>query len=283
MNFKQLQDLYNKIEPKEIQSLDLNVVDDYQMLLSISFCKCLQVNQIIHNSIFDKNSFLYLASIRGICEELIVLKYIDETIKNEDKSLLVQSIMKISTQKELKEQASFIGKYRPAQPVLGEKVSDFLKGEEIGPILNRNGINGTKMPSTYQMADKIRLRELYDYLYRASCSFVHFNPRVMQRTVWYQNDELNKSEISITNFHKYYYSFSSFYCSYLFGLLYKMFNDKLNLSESNSNIINEIIEVLRRTVHYPELVTFEELNLKRPKTELTVINEFLENQLFKND
>lgn len=281
MYFEKIQKLYNQIDLHEIQTVNFDNVEDFELTVKIAFCKCIQFNKIVNKELFDENSFLYLPMLRGICEEVIVLKFIDELISEEDKNELIKSLMKSSMLKELKEQSCFINKYRPAQPVLNEKLADHFLGEEISIILNRNGVNGNKIPPTAQMADRIGLKELYDFIYRATCSFAHFNPRIMHRMVWYQNDDINKGEISITNFNKYYFSFSSFYGSYLLGLLYKNFNGYLNISEKNEEIIKDIIESVRRKVHYPDLVTFEECNLKRPKTESTVINDFLENQIFE--
>lgn len=281
MYFEKIQELFNQIDLNKIQTVDIDNIGDFELTVKIAFCKCLQLNLLIHQEIFNPNSFLYLSNLRGTCEEVIVLKFINELFVEEDKNQIIKSIIKISIKKDLKEQKNFINKYRPAQPILDEKLADHFPGEEIGTILNRNGINGNKIPPTAQMADKVGLKELYDFIYRASCSFVHFNPRIMQRTVWYDNNQTKKSTISITNFNKYYFSFSSFYGSYLFGLLYQNFKEYLNISAKDKGVIEEIIETVRRKVHYPDLVTYEECNLKRPKTELTIINDFLENQIFK--
>jgi len=102
----------------------------------------------------------------------------------------------------------------------------------------------------------------------------------MLRTVWYQNNNTEESNISITNFNKYYFSFCSFYSSYLLGLLYKTFNSKLNIDNESAQIVESIMEIIKNTTHFPELVTFEEFNLQRPETELTIINRHLKNQIF---
>lgn len=283
MYFKKIKELYDQIELKELRTINLNEVKDFELTVKVAFCKSVQINQIIHQELFDKNSFLYLSTLRGICEEIIVLKFIDDLFIEQDKDELIKAICKSSVQKELKEQSNFIGKYRPGQPLLDESLSNYLVGEEIQAILNRNGINGNKIPPTAQMADRIGLKELYDFIYRGSCSFVHFSPRIMQRTVWYENNESEIANISITNFNKYYFSFSSFYGSYLMGVLYKNFKKYLHINKEQEKIIKKIINSVREKVHYPELVTFEEFNLKRPKTELTIINQFLKNQIFDED
>lgn len=283
MYFEKIQKLYNQVNLEEIQTVNVDGIGDFELIVKIAFCKSLQLNQIIHQEIFSKNSFLFLSILRGICEEIIVLKFINELISERDKDELIKSILKTSIKRELKQQNIFIKKYRPAQPVLGESLANHFQGEEIAAILNRNGINRIKIPPTEQMASKVGLKELYDFIYRASCSFVHFNPRIMQRTVWYENNQPDTGTISITNFNKYYFSFSSFYGSYLFGLLYTNFKEYINLNINQNKIIEEIMESVRRKTHYPDLVTFEECNIKRPKTDLTIINDYLENQIFKKE
>lgn len=226
------------------------------MTIMIAFIKSLQLNQTLHDKIENENSFLFLSTLRGACEELITLEYIQQQIVEEDRSSIIGSPLKESMRKELIQQGHFIQKYSPAQPVLTEKLVEHFPSEEISSILSRNGIKGKKMPPTNQMAETVGLEESYNYMYRASCSFVHFNPRIMLRTVWHENNLPEQSNISITNFNKYYFSFCSFYGSYLFGLIFQKFKSYLDLSKEDESTINEIIELIRRTVHYPELVTY---------------------------
>lgn len=283
MYYEKLQKLYTKIDLPKLQTINADSEESYAMTIKVAFVKSLQLNQLLHNKIENEDSFLFLSILRGTCEELIVLEYIKQLIAEKDRNALVNSLLKAAVKKELIEQTHFIQKYRPAQPVLTEKVAEFFPGEEIFEILSRNGINGKSLPPTEQMAKKVGLEELYNYMYRASCSFVHFNPRIMLRTIWYENEQPEQSSISINNFNKYYFSFCSFYGSYLFGLIFKKFKNYLEVSKEDEVTVNKIIEIVRRTIHYPELVTYEECNLKRPKTELTIINDFLKDQLFDKE
>ncbi|WP_291152296.1 DUF5677 domain-containing protein [Flavobacterium sp. UBA7680] len=279
-NYKKMQDLYQSINFESIEKINLEEKNQLDVLIHVAFTKSLQLNKILHEQIDNENSFLFLSSLRGICEEIIVLKYIHQEIKEADREAIVKSIFKVSTKKELEQQSIFMKKYRPAQPILNAELSDHIEAEGLEDIFKRNGINAKTLPPTFQLAQKVNLEELYNYLYRASCSFVHFNPRVMLRTVWYQNNNTEESNISITNFNKYYFSFCSFYSSYLLGLLYKTFNSKLNIDNESAQIVESIMEIIKNTTHFPELVTFEEFNLQRPETELTIINRHLKNQIF---
>lgn len=280
MKYEKLKKLYRKINLSKLQRISADMENKYAMTIRVSFIKSLQLNRALYDEIEQENSFLFLSTLRGVCEEVIVLEYIQNQIVEEDRSLIISSLLKESTRKELIQQSDFIQKYRPTQPVLTEELAEHLPGEEIEMILSRNNIRGKKLPPTQQMAKKVGLEELYNYMYRASCSFVHFNPRIMLRTIWYEDNLPKQGKISIKNFNKYYFSFCSFYGSYLFGLIFQKFQYYLDVSEEDKAKINEIIELIRRTVHYPELVTFEECNIQRPKTELTIINNFIENNLF---
>ena len=131
------------------------------------------------------------------------------------------------------------------------------------------------------MAEKVGLSELYNFVYRASCNFVHFNPRIIHRTIWYESS-LENANISIANFHRYYFAFASFYRNYLLGLMHENFTDVLNLSQLDVDMLNKLKEETRRKIHFPDLVTFEEVNVKRLKTELTIINDILKHQLFED-
>ncbi len=261
MYYEKLSELYQSINIYLLQEANADDADVFKLTIRIAFIKSLQLNQQLHSKIEDEYSFLFLSTLRGVCEEIIVLKYINDFIKNHDKSLLISALLKNSIRKDLEQQTAFINKYRPAQPVLNESLAESFPGENISEILSRNNIISNKgeirkdLPPIEQMASKVGLSELYNYIYRASCNFVHFNPRIMLRTVWYENNQPENSKISITNFNKYYYSFSSFYGSYLFGLLFQEFKDFLQVDAENKIKIVEIMEHIRKTTHYPELVT----------------------------
>lgn len=282
MNFEKLKELFNSIDLEKLQQVNIDEKGRFELMIQIAFVKSIELNQIIQKKEFDENSFLYLSTLRGVCEEIIILKYIRDFINEKDQNLLIDSIMKESTHKELIEQEIFINKYRPAQPVLDKSFSKEFPGTEISTILKRNKINGKRLPPTVQMAEKTGFKELYDYIYRASCSFVHFNPRIMLRTIWYKNNNPKLSNISIKNFSNYYFFFSSFYSSYMSVLLYKTFERYLAGGEDLKKIMNELEDLIKHQDHFPELVTFEECNIKRPNTKLTVINRFLKNKLFDN-
>jgi hypothetical protein len=281
MYFEKLRELYYKFNDSEIYYTK-NVDSTFELLINICFAKCLQINRIVHNEVFNPHSFLFLSTLRGICEEIIVLNYIDKSFTPNDKDLVLEAMMKDTTLEELRQQQIFMEKYRPFQPVLKEEFGKHLRGIDISDVLRRNEIHGKLVPPTYKMAKEVNLTELYNFIYRGSCSFVHFNPRIMMRTVWTDNESNNNYYISITNFNKYYFSFSSFYGSYLFYLLFKKLNTYLTISTDNMQLLEELKEIIRNTTHFPDLVTFEEMNLQRPETTLTIINKHLMNQLFND-
>lgn len=123
------------------------------------------------------------------------------------------------------------------------------------------------------MARTIGFSEFYEFMYRACSSFVHFKPGILLRTVWYDNQ--NVGNISISNFNRYYWDFSSFYGVYQFLVLYKEFKSIIDIN----NILTSEIDILKESFksrHFPEVITFEELNITRPKTKWTVVNLFEE-------
>lgn len=113
------------------------------------------------------------------------------------------------------------------------------------------------------MAIDSKLKSLYDYLYHATSKTVHFSPNILLRTGWYKS--LNDPIVfSVKNFNNYYDTFNSFYGSYLFVQFCTSFKKALKLDVKFLSIVKSIKITLDDFNYFPELVTFEELNLKRP-------------------
>lgn len=172
----------------------------FDILVMVSFIKAIEINVLIHQIVFNENSFLYLSNLRGTCEEYITLKFLKEKINENDRNDLIVKLSKVQMNNDIFKQFHFLQKYRPFQPTLDpRKVDNRRIQQEINEILVRNGIKTkNKLPPTEQLASSTGLSEFYEFMYRASSSFVHFNPRTMMRTVWY--DKENVYHFSISNF-----------------------------------------------------------------------------------
>lgn len=88
-------------------------------------------------------------------------------------------------------------------------------------------------------------------------------------------------QFPISNFNEYYWDFSSFYGVYQLLLLYKEFKEIIDPKSIITEEINKLKMTFKHRAHYPEIVTYEELNIDRPKTKWTIINPMLDDQLFE--
>lgn len=69
---------------------------------------------------------------------------------------------------------------------------------------------------------------------------------------------------STANFNGYYRKFCEFYSIKLLVLFCETFDENLNLTPAVRVLISQTNEQLRFYIRWPELVTFEEMNLKGP-------------------
>ena len=124
-----------------------------------------------------------------------------------------------------------------------------------------------KKPSVYEMAEKSGLKELYDFLYRATSRVVHFNPYMLNRLAWGSVDSCanltddTEFVISDKNFKFYHEVFNRFWGAYLFLEFTDFFNDALNLSKKVDENLDGIRKIFNDNRRWPELMTFEEVNI----------------------
>ncbi len=134
--------------------------------------------------------------------------------------------------------------------------------DQLRDLVTANGLkpSGSKasLPTVREMAVQSGLAELYDYVYHATSSLVHFNPRILLRMGW---GNLPDATYSVKNFVGYYKYFACFYGSYLFVELSRWMIDSGLLEQEIESHLKEIIALLEGESRWPELVTFEEVNI----------------------
>jgi hypothetical protein len=210
-----------------------------------------------------KNSFFLLASLRGICEDYIALKFIHDKagpVKNEVVHLrLLEEAHESSIA-----QWQFFKENRPSQRLyyrdsfdqeLEQVRADLRKLLKEHPI-NRNA----SMPSIYYMADKIGVRHLYQYIYHATSKFVHFSPRMLLRMGW---EGPPRFTVTTTNFGDYYLHFCVFYGTFLLIVIFEWLSsiNGTAILDKNPFPLTLLREYLQTTPRWPELVTFEEMDI----------------------
>lgn len=236
---------------------------NFKACIIASFSKAIDLGVSLFKETDEDESYFKTSCLRGLCEEIIELLYIEKMLAP-NQNEIIMALVAINLAKDLSAQEQFFKRNHPIQPILGSSVwTDKQKPtDEIKAILNSKGIKGEKLPPVEQMAQKVNLSELYSYMYRATSNFVHFNPNHLIRMGW--GKDMKEARFSITHFYYYYLSFNRFYMSYLTILLCKTFKDQLGLNGEILNVITQMETDLNSRKYWPEIVTFEEMNLKRP-------------------
>lgn len=134
---------------------------------------------------------------------------------------------------------------------------------KLNPLKQKYGWRKDK-PSVSQMAKACGLDEVYDYLYAATSRTVHFSPSVLFRMGWGSEQPDRPYTFSISHFSSYYDSFNVFYGSYLFVLLGDTIKSHCQFSDNSHEIIEKIKKELNEWLRWPEVVTFEEMNMPKP-------------------
>ncbi len=82
-----------------------------------SLCKCYEFNLVVRQDNRAETAFFEIGSLRGICEDLIFLRYI-KRMASADREKLIIALMSNETATRAKLQHEFFEAVRPQQPVL---------------------------------------------------------------------------------------------------------------------------------------------------------------------
>jgi hypothetical protein len=251
---------YNNVELEKLG------VEMYLPTLKAAFIKCFEFNFYITKIRNEENSFYYLSFLRGMCEDLISLKFLlNFKLEERDKFLYNYSQYLLFTS--MQSQTNFFEAEKLIQPLVNPKnLKDLIETSEqnVKSFWASHGHNKDKIfPGVEHMAIDSKLKVLYDFLYHATSRTVHFSPNVLLRTGWY--DKKGGPVIfSIKNFSHYYYYFNIYFGTYLFILYAKSFRKELKLDKNFFGLIKDLDTLLKNNYEAPEIVTFEEMNLQRP-------------------
>jgi len=261
---------YKEISPYIVHYnyADLNVLEQlYLPTLKAAFVKCFEFNLYLNQITKLDNSFYNIPFLRGICEDLISLKFL-LNFKTEDRDELLTKYNHYLLQTSIQTQRKFFLKEKIIQPILNpQSIDEMVSNSErdLKQFWIRHGYNKDKLfPSVEHMAIDGKLKVLYDFLYHATSRAVHFSPNVLLRMGWY-DAPAGPVIFSTKNFSNYYTFFNSYYGTYLFIQYEKAFRKELKLDKNIRLLIKSLADILKNVGEVPEIITFEELNLKRPK------------------
>lgn len=207
--------------------------------------------------------FFTLPSLRGICEEYIAEKFIFEHFNDQRdeiiflrhicdhlKSCIAQwNYFELNRgDQQLYYEDNFPQRLKDAE----EQLRSIIKSKL--PAISTRSV----FPSVYYMSKQTGLLELYNYLYHATSTFVHFSPSNLLRMGW---GDLPDIQFSAANFKLYYRDFSMFYSLLLLSKLCEWQNQNSFLPGFDSKHITGMNDILQRAERWPEIVTFEEMNI----------------------
>lgn len=229
-----------------------------------------------------KSSFFYLPALRSICEDLISITYIlnkDE----ESRNYLVAMKRHRELRRTTTAQEIFFTKFNPHQII--PPVCSFENENALEKAYTDAGhkMKECEFPNVKQMANEVGLGELYDYIYHATSKSVHFDINTLLSMGWGPIDE--KDETIIANYshqhdHRYYYTFTLFYASFLFLRQTERFKNFLCLPSTVSDNLKEV-ENGYRNIDWPEAVTFNHLNIPQPNIAERALYRILKSEELK--
>jgi hypothetical protein len=119
IKIRKLENIYRSVQPlvKEVAQTNMIKPDFYELALKAALAKSFDFNFYVANLKPSAHSFYHTATLRGLCEDLIVLKAI-RPIPAEDRSLLITHIFLANTLDGMKIQGEFFKKNRAGQPVI---------------------------------------------------------------------------------------------------------------------------------------------------------------------
>jgi hypothetical protein len=244
-----------------------------QMLVVASLAKNFEFNLYVtnQNQTVNSNSFFLQSTLRGLCEDAIVLKYLIEKIDNEDSEELITKWNRQEAYENIEKQERFFRNNGSYQPILPNR-KDRPKPNSPKKNLKEKYHWKKEKPSVSEMAKACGLHEVYDYLYAATSRTVHFSPSVLFRMGWGPEKPDQPYTFSTAHFDGYYDSFNVFYGSYLFILLYETIKSHCQFSNEFSNTIEDIKNDLNEWLRWPEIITFEEMNVPKPNILLYLLS-----------
>ena len=249
----------------------------FSICLRASFAKCYDFNLFVWDEYNSSGAFFWLPMLRGICEDIIVLNYAQK-IPPREREILFSRLMQHDIHTRLTTQEAFFSVTRPLQPVLKPWMTtsavETLE-DDIRSIWRAHGwprMNRGVIPVIRQIAEKDRdevLTKLYDYLYRLASHTVHFNVGALFRTGW--GDKLgSRHTFSVKHFNDYYAACGRVYGAYMFCAYFELFARFLRPGKTIKPRIDDIRNSILSIIRWPEMVTFEEMNIPVPKPNILV-------------
>ena len=248
-----------------------NVKSDgfYLLATRAALAKSYEINRFLRTREAADNAFAVTSALRGICEDIIVLKWLG-TFSKRDRDEAVGVLMMKNVLEFMQQQTAFFTKYRPSQPILEAKdVNNEIHGLKQRLRGFRKSYKWKKhreWPSIREMAEATDLLPLYDFVYAGTTSFVHFSPNNLIRMgkIIPSGGSAGAGErmvFSASNFSEYYNDFNRFYGLFLFITFATTFAAVLGCRDEIKPGVERLMRHIDEELRWPELVTMEEMNV----------------------
>ena len=272
-----------KIEPLRplmgrIATTDFDAQFPYSACLTSSVVRAFEYVELTTQQ-EPSSSFFLVPALRAITEDIIFFRFLSEKPR-ELREMVVRHLTNIEVANRLRDQESFFKSFRPFQPVLrSQETREDIETckDKLLSFWNSNGWPSFKdrricIPQIRQMAEKSGselLEVVYDFIYRLTSGAVHFNPQVLLRLGWGPSrpsgKTLSRVTFSTKNLSQYYLDMSQVYGSYLLCLYFEFFEESLTPNQEERAAIVELRKHLVHVYRWPEMVTFEEMNMTFPE------------------
>ena len=243
----------------------------FSTCLKASFISTFELVDFVSKQNADIAFFLPPA-LRRPTEDVIFFRFLSK-LPHEEREKFIRGMMALETANNLKWQRSFFEKFRPFQPVFGREISiDIAQIEDaVQSFWRKNGWPNIQIkprhthPLVRQIAEKSDPRLLdivYDFIYRLTSGTVHFNPQILLRSGW--GSTRKEVVVSPVNMGPYYLAVSQIYGSFILCLYFEFFGRFLKPNREEKEAIKELRKHLLGIPRWPEIVTYEEMNIPIP-------------------
>lgn len=269
MGDQDVSELIKKLGPAVSRNRKYHLLREgfYRGALKYAFVRTFEFAEYAH-ALPDDNQTAFFAAgaLRGICEDLIVLKFLNK-LKRKDRDAAISSRMIYETSRAMIRQHEFFKGYRPFQPTVRfkkAKLRMYGAVAELKQLGHTSGFWNAKvaLPNVESMARRTRLLRLYRFIYSMTSDLVHFNPRIAFRAGW--GNVPVEVNFSTRNFSRYYLDFCRLYGALLFVLFFEKFRSVLKFTPDEKSLVESIKHRLDEELRWPEAVTYEEMNVKGP-------------------
>lgn len=252
-------------------------IDWYSFLSRAAFAKAFD---FAHWALLQEDesgiSFFSVSTLRGIIEEIILLSAV-RSIPRQDRDKLLNAWMHVEFLEGTRKQAEFFATPDRFQSVLQppENADNTLATlrNEMRDVWQSHGFDPGRAGrgNIRDLAEAANLLGMYDYFYELASRLVHFSPSVLLRSGWgsLQADEID-AFLRPSNFNHYYSALARSHSVLLLAEFIERFGTDLHLPDSFAAAARSIRNELK-SIRLPEIVTFEEMNLKPPGVVLRVI------------